>query len=677
MDLNLKTNQTIELMDTTARNMDTESQDDEPHCKQAFERKPKVMRSPVLPRGRCLARTPPRGRTHSLPEMENGSSSKRKRVEFSPKSDKDIICNAELLKETISLLSGQVTMFEGVLMDSYKPKKEYVEICSKLGREIQKLKSENFNNWLEMISKKEDNIEEELRLENDELRQRVSLMQKENENDISLIEELRKENRNLKSKMEMLEEQNRTGHEQNHFLEDKCKECLKVQRRKSRRAGLKKSDNFAGFQAVTEQDWEMQVFDNPIIMHGLLWDAPTEVDFILPCDKNLESDHKGVNRCIGKLGGKEGLKKQNKKEGEVAIMMHALGFPNEEGTFTNVMRCIYYPVLTKRTTQCDSDDEILFRALEKTKSLLLGRGSRRVAIPEMEDITGLMVTRMLQFILADTPIELSIYRPQKEKIDGVHKKQSGNGKNSAGAPGRVPPTRPKRDALLVSMKGKSYADLFKEIKTAVNPRELGVEIQNMRKTKNGELLLTIQNGADKADVLRKELKNRVPEANTSLLVRRKILHLKDMNEMVNEDEIRDAVSKTLGVAKDQFEVRALRPAYGGKQNATLKMLEADAIRLIQAGTIGIGWTRCKVVERMQIVKCTKCWEIGHIKSECKGPDRSLLCMKCGQPGHKVSICQSEPFCLNCNSSGHRTGSNKCKVNTECQEKDKSLANSNV
>lgn len=87
------------------------------------------------------------------------------------------------------------------------------------------------------------------------------------------------------------------------------------------------------------------------------------------------------------------------------------------------------------------------------------------------------------------------------------------------------------DALLVSMTDRIYADLLKEIKIAANPNELGVENQNMKKTKKGELLLTIQNGADRVDVLREEFKE-LPEATTSLLIRRKILHLRDMVDTV-------------------------------------------------------------------------------------------------------------------------------------------------
>lgn len=46
------------------------------------------------------------------------------------------------------------------------------------------------------------------------------------------------------------------------------------------------------------------------------------------------------------------------------------------------------------------------------------------------------------------------------------------------------------------IKDKTYADLLKTIKSVGNPSEIGVKIENMKSTKNSQLLLTVQNGSD-------------------------------------------------------------------------------------------------------------------------------------------------------------------------------------
>lgn len=133
-----------------------------------------------------------------------------------------------------------------------------------------------------------------------------------------------------------------------------------------------------------------------------------------------------------------------------------------------------------------------------------------------------------------------------------------------------------------------------------------------------------------------------------------------MDEVTQAEEIEEAIAKTIGVEKQSFEVRALRPAYGNRQNATVIMKESDADRLIRAGKVKIGWTRCRVIERNNEPRCYRCWEHGHIKAECKGVNRENLCIKCAKVGHTANKCPNEAFCVICDQEGHQTHSRKCK-----------------
>lgn len=73
-----------------------------------------------------------------------------------------------------------------------------------------------------------------------------------------------------------------------------------------------------------------------------------------------------------------------------------------------------------------------------------------------------------------------------------------------------------------------------------------------------------------------------------------MLHLK---RSVTEDDIKEAVNSAVGVKTENFDVRAIRPAYGGKQNATSKMYEKDAVNMFKMSKIKFGWIKCRVVER--------------------------------------------------------------------------------
>lgn len=71
--------------------------------------------------------------------------------------------------------------------------------------------------------------------------------------------------------------------------------------------------------------------------------------------------------------------------------------------------------------------------------------------------------------------------------------------------------------------------------------------------------------------LEREIIQKMPTAVTCLLTKKKVLHIRDLDEVVTEQEIRDAIS----VSAESFQVNALRPAYGNQHKVTLIMNDAD------------------------------------------------------------------------------------------------------
>lgn len=58
-----------------------------------------------------------------------------------------------------------------------------------------------------------------------------------------------------------------------------------------------------------------------------------------------------------------------------------------------------------------------------------------------------------------------------------------------------------------------------------------IQIHNMNCENKGNLLLTIPNGADKAEVHKRELTEKAPGGSEPIGTRKEILHLKDMDEI--------------------------------------------------------------------------------------------------------------------------------------------------
>lgn len=62
------------------------------------------------------------------------------------------------------------------------------------------------------------------------------------------------------------------------MLQQRYEECKRAQKLKLKRLLLKCDDSFESFQTVIEEDWQSHVFTAPNIMHGCVWEAPTDSD---------------------------------------------------------------------------------------------------------------------------------------------------------------------------------------------------------------------------------------------------------------------------------------------------------------------------------------------------------------------------------------------------------------
>lgn len=591
-----------------------------------------------------MARTPPRARTLSLPCVEFGEDihnegSKKRRRNEEKQIDKTSEHNIEekSFKEILCEMATQIRHLEYILRDAYKPKTEICEISSTLSVFIEKLCPERLSHkeitdWIE--TKKEDDAI-------NYWREKITIEHQMEQ------DKLRKENEQLRQQIQAMDM-------------EKCIECTKVKQRNIRIQKLKTSDSYGNFLTITEDEWKDEILNKRTTKQGNVWETPTDSDILLPCNRNFASKYSGVNKAINYYGGREGLSKQNKNVGEVALMAHSIGFLDSDGNLSQNTRWIYYPILGEKVNESDSSDRELFQALQDIKARMIEKKRTKLVIPELEDVSGHIILRMLEFLFIDTDVQIMVCKPyQKMGRRNQENNEAQHIRKGQNTQTQTKKEKPKLDTIIVHMKDKTYADLLKTVKSAVNPSEVGVEIGTMKSTKKGELLLIVENGADKAEVLKRELIEKVPGASASILLSKKVVHIKDMDEVTNKSEIVEAISRAAGAKREDFEVRAIRPAYGNKQNATIIMKDDDANRLIQTGRVKIGWTYCRILERKIDPRCYRCWEHGHLKAQCNGPNREGLCLKCVKAGHTANQCKNEAFCVICQKEGHQSYSRKC------------------
>lgn len=211
---------------------------------------------------------------------------------------------------------------------------------------------------------------------------------------------------------------------------------------------------------------------------------------------------------------------------------------------------------------------------------------------------------------------------------------------------------------------RTYAEMVTSLKRNLKEeKNLVDDIERVRKTRDGHLLVEVKKGSNLApEILQKIKVNAVgPVRRLTGSANRWAANIYGIDIDVKKEEVEMAIKNALGKSTTDldFEIKALRPMMGGRQAATVIASEGSIKELLSRGSIKIGLSRADIRERRDIIKCLRCWEEGHIAKECQGEDRRNKCRNCCKEGHQVRECKDEPFCAICGTVGHRTATRVC------------------
>lgn len=188
--------------------------------------------------------------------------------------------------------------------------------------------------------------------------------------------------------------------------------------------------------------------------------------------------------------------------------------------------------------------------------------------------------------------------------------------------------------------------------------------------------LILKKGHQGATALRQAISTAVPEAKVSGQGVPVVVHVKGLDADVTGDEVLNAIVAQFpsdGAMPSVVAKVNLRPAFQGTQNASLVLQPEIAKKMVEAGTIRVGWSSCRV-QLPDRDHCFKCWMKGHKANECTGPDRSSSCFRCGEPGHQAVTCTADRKCWSCGKAGHLALSGKCNVGAASENGDKTTTN---
>jgi len=253
----------------------------------------------------------------------------------------------------------------------------------------------------------------------------------------------------------------------------------------------------------------------------------------------------------------------------------------------------------------------------------------------------------------------SLRKPQGETVGQPTATQRHPSRSGNVAPKERVDPRKQKSAIIVRSQGREYSQVLKSIKDTISEQKDKPTLDGIVKTKYGDVLITMDNGTN-APLQKTLTNNKFAKEDVVLRTgKKRILHIKNIDAITDKTEIEEAIkSITLGT-QGTMEITNIRPCYGNCQNATVKTSDEIADRLLHNGFVVIGFTRCKITERIEVERCNRCWAYDHSKVNCNGPDRTNMCLKCGQPGHKITDCRSPTYCPLCNSQEHAVISLKC------------------
>lgn len=218
----------------------------------------------------------------------------------------------------------------------------------------------------------------------------------------------------------------------------------------------------------------------------------------------------------------------------------------------------------------------------------------------------------------------------------------------------------KREAIVIKTGGRTYAELLREVKEGMKDKP-PLDLEAVKKTKAGDILMITRGGKEEAKRI-KAMVNQVTNAVTVLKEEEDtmLIHIYDLDGAVVKEELEAAVGREeQSLGNGAVRIMSMRPTASGNQNATIALPRDAAVRILKKGRVKVGWTMCKVRERVDIKKCYNCQGMGHMARECKGPNRRDTCFRCGEKDHKAKECNREEFCAVCEVTGHRVGTGRC------------------
>ncbi|XP_031359297.1 myosin-7B-like [Photinus pyralis] len=311
------------------------------------------------------------------------------------------------------------------------------------------------------------------------------------------------------------------------------------------------------------------------------------------------------------------------KKGEYLYCIQGTWQPGE-----GWIRAEYYGKLIN--TAAEDRMEGVYRAIEELREVCREAKRKKVVIAMLDNGDAEAVRKAAIYLLEGMEVVITAPGEGPDDEEFRTKEERRTRKNKKG--GATRNTRERPEAVLIKLQGKEeYAKVLQKVRST----EIGndeVKVRGVTQTREGDILVHVEKGEGKAELLRRRLAESTEGREVRVLQDTTVIEIRDLDGVTTGEEVIEAVKKAHPGAMPK--VLRITKVSGERQYAKVALEKKIAEKLIEEGRLRVALTSCRVREsEKKIDKCFRCWEARHIGSQCKGTDRSSLCHNCGKEGH--------------------------------------------
>jgi hypothetical protein len=415
---------------------------------------------------------------------------------------------------------------------------------------------------------------------------------------------------------------------------------------------LEKTDTFEQWGAIANKKWKEDLFTNTVVVVGTPFetkDDVTKVVLVEPEDRDMD---KGIQRAF-----RERYPELRFGDREVDVVEQT----------TRVRSQLPGEVARRKVVKIMHDGmegDLWSKFCELRKET---ESDVRVAMHHVNSMGTERLRKMAEAVFHGTGTTVAIYTTQAKMEEGRKGVPPEGKKKDVAEVLRESRGRAKGALIIKAKDERSAKEVLQLMRTSINLQEVGVSVKGLARNDSGEIKIDVQETKEGGRMSFKRAAESYAKDKAEIAWHepRRTIMLRDVDNVVSEEEIRQAICAEAGDDVGQIEVHIKKPEQGTKGRKTYAMVTVNtrtAQVLENKERLRVGWSQFRTRALERPAKCFRCQEFGHLAADCKSAvEKKEACYRCGGPGHFARNCKEEaPKCYSCGESGHLARSMRCR-----------------